>query len=131
MIYLESDYHLIDAELDRLSRMPDLRTKGKLDAVLHTGFAKTQAAVHVLTGALKATGEEDSELHRATDVWEGTISYGSPGDGGPVDYAIYEKERDVGGAGGASDAKGNHDFIAPLKSLDPLYRAAIKEALRP
>jgi hypothetical protein len=135
VIFLASDYSDLDRELDRLSDMPDVKTAEKLDAVLHTGFEMTQAAVHVQTGALKASGTEDSEVHDASDVWEGTIEYGSPDDGdgnkGPVDYAIYEKERGVGGAGGPSNAKGDHDFIRPLKALDPLYRAAILEALRP
>lgn len=131
MIYLHSDYSELDAELDRLSDMPDAKTKAKLDAVLHTGFELTQAAVHVRTGALKASGEEDSEVHDVTDTWEGTITYGDPGDAGPVDYAIYEKERGLGGAGGVSNAKGDHDFMDPLKTLDPLYRAAILEALKP
>jgi hypothetical protein len=126
-----SDYSEIDRHLSQLEDLP--RGKGKLllDAVLETGFAMTQADVHVQTGALKATGEHDTEVHDATDTWEGTIEYGSPGDNGPVDYAIYEKERDLGGAGGESDAKGSHDFFGRLPTLDPLYRAAIKEAMRP
>lgn len=128
MIHISGDYSELDREFDRLDNMPNRRTKANLDAVLHVGFAMTQAAVHVDTGALKASGTEESEITQATDTWEGTIEYG--GDGGAVDYAIYEKERGVGGAGGESDAKGDHDFIAPLEALDPLYRKAILESLK-
>lgn len=131
VIRLESDYSEFDREFDRLESMPGPKARMLLDAVLHKGFILTQAAVHVETGALKASGEEDSEVNKATHTWEGDITYGDPGDDGPVDYAIYEKERGVGGAGGASDAKGDHDFMRPLDSLDLDYRMAMKEALRP
>lgn len=131
VIHLSSDWSEIDREMDRLENLPGLKGKMLLDAVLHKGFLLTQAAVHVETGALKASGEESSEVHKATQTWEGDITYGDPGDSGPVDYAIYEKERGVGGAGGASDAKGDHDFIRPLTALDIDFRMALKEALRP
>lgn len=130
MIRITSDYSEIDAELDRLTMLPNGRAKHLLDWVLDTGFRLTQAAVHVQTGALKASGEKESSVNRIFHVWEGQITYGSPG-GAPVDYAIYEQARGVGGAGGPSDASGNHDFMAPLHSLDPEFRAAMKAALRP
>lgn len=130
MIHLSSDYSEIDAELDRLTRMPTAKAKHLLDWVLSTGFKLTQAAVHVETGALKASGTKESSVNRIFQVWEGEITYGSPG-GSPVDYAIYEKARGIGGAGGPSDAYGDHNFMAPLHSLDPEFRAALKAALRP
>lgn len=130
-IHLSGDYDEIDREFDRLERMPTTKARMLLDAVLHKGFLLTQAAVHVETGALKASGEESSQVDRSREIWEGDITYGDPGDSGPVDYAIYEKERGVGGAGGPSDAKGDHDFLAPLEKLDLDYRMAMKEALRP
>lgn len=130
-IRINSDWSEIDRELDRVANLPGRRTKRVLDSVLDKGFALTQAAVHVETGALKASGQHSSDLNRMTHTWEGEIVYGSSGFSGPVDYAIYEKARDVGGAGGPSDAKGDHDFIQPLAALDIDYRIAIKEALTP
>lgn len=130
-VFIKGDYREIDAEFDRLENMPGPATVAKLDAVLHQGFVATQVAVHEITGALKASGEENSEVHKTREQWEGDITYGSPGDAGPVDYAIYEKERDVGGAGGASNAKGDHNFMRPTEALDPLFRAAMLEALHP
>lgn len=128
VIIIKSDWDEIDHELDRLSSQPTAKAHRLLDGVLHKGFALSQAAVHEETGALKASGRESSDVDKATHTWEGQIDYGNDT---TVDYAIYEKERGVGGAGGPSDAKGDHDFIRPLEALDPLYRAAIKEALRP
>ena len=131
MIHISSDYSEIDDELDRLTMLPSGRAKHLLDWVLSTGFKLTQAAVHVETGALKASGKKESSVNRIAHVWEGQITYGSSGSNGPVDYAIYEKARGVGGAGGPSDAYGDHNFMAPLHSLDPEFRAALKAALRP
>ena len=123
MIRIDSDYDELDRELDRLERLPDHRTKTLLDAVLQKGFRQTQAAVHVLTGALKASGRAESEIHRTPGVWEGEITYGSR-DVGPVDYAIYEVNKEA-------DEHGDHDFMRPLGTLDPDFRAAILEVLRP
>lgn len=128
MIHISSDYSEIDDELDRLTMLPNGRANHLLDWVLSTGFKLTQAAVHVETGALKASGKKESSVNRIAHVWEGQITYGSSGSNGPVDYAIYEKAR---GAGGPSDAHGDHNFMAPLHSLDPEFRAALKAALRP
>lgn len=124
MIHITSDFSEIDRELDRLTRLPSAHTKELLDDVLHAGFKATQAEVHVITGALKASGKEESSVNKVAEVWEGEITYGTPGDGGPVDYAIYEKAR----GGGSS---GDHDFMRPLKALDPAFRAAMKKAMRP
>lgn len=131
MIVIVSDYSELDRELDRLGRMPTFGARMELDGVLHKGFVMAKAAVHVQTGALKASGREDSEVHQSQHAWEGDITFGSPGENGPVDYAIYEKARGLGGAEGPSDAKGDHNFIAPLAALDPLWREAIKRALKP
>jgi hypothetical protein len=130
-VIIRGDYGDLDRELDRLAGQPTRRTRRRLDAVLHQGFEMTQAAVHTETGALKESGQVESDVDRVANTWEGDITYGSPGENGPVDYAIYEKERDVGGAGGPSDAKGDHDFFAPLETLDAEYRIALMEALRP
>jgi hypothetical protein len=131
MIHLSSDYTALDREIDRLGRMPDFKTVAELDAVLHQGFVKTQAAVHVETESLKASGKESSEVDKLDHAWEGEIEYGGPslGPNNPVNYAIYEKARGAGGAGGPSDLKGDHDFMAPLPSLHPSYITAIKKGL--
>lgn len=132
MIQVKGDYSALERELDRLGRMPDFKTRLALDVVLQLGFKQTQGVVHVETGSLKDSGKVDSSVSKFDKSWEGEISYGGPSTGpnNPVDYAIYEKARGIGGAGGPSDLKGDHDFIAPLKSLHPQYIAAIKAGLR-
>ena len=132
MIHIESDWDSIDREIDRIASMPGPKTKALLDTVLDTGFALTQAAVHVQTGSLKSSGDKKSDIDKFDKKWEGEIQYGGPslGPNNPVDYAIYEKRRGVGGAGGASDAKGDHDFMAGLPALHPAWIAAVKGALK-
>lgn len=132
MIHIESDYSEIDRELDRLERMPDGKTRLLLDTVLQLGYKETQAAVHIETGSLRDSGKVDSEVNKIDQQWTGEISYGGPSSGpnNPVDYAIYEKARGVGGAGGPSDMKGDHDFMSPLKLMDPMWIAAIKAGMR-
>jgi hypothetical protein len=121
-IRILADYRAMDAELDRISRMPDPRMVRLLDTALNVGFDVTQADVHILTGSLKASGKHDHETNQALHQWEGTIEYGgvSTGVNNPVDYAIYEKRR-----GGA------HDFTAGLALIDPLFRAAMRTGLAP
>lgn len=127
-ITIKSDWRSIEKELKRLEKAP-LRARAFLDAALDTGFAATQSAVHVITGSLKSSGKKTSDMHG--DTWRGQISYGgvSIGVNNPVTYAIYEKARGAGGAGGESNAKGDHDFMAPLASLDSLYVKAILKVL--
>lgn len=128
MIRITGSYGALDRELARLEGLPDFKTKRALDAVLRGGFAATQAAVHVETGALKASGTSSSEVDQLDAEWRGEIIYGDKP--GPVDYAIYESRRGVGGAGGASDVKGDHDFMRPLESLDAAYIEAIVKGLQ-
>lgn len=132
MIILHGDYRELEHELDRLDSQPSRKMGRLLDDVLDQGFMLTQAAVHVETGALKASGEKESNRSKVPAKWEGDITYGDPGGGdATVDYAIYEKERGIGGAGGLSNAKGDHDFFAPLPALHPEWVAAILTGLRP
>lgn len=92
----------------------------KLEGVLQAAFGETQAATHVITGSLKASGKTESDMHE--DEWVGTIEYGgelwavpSPGPArDPVDYAIYEMARG-----------GDHDFFGPLVA----YEGKIEEIL--
>ena len=132
MIHIESDWTFIDKEIDRIMGMPGPKAKAFLDAVLDIGFAETQAAVHVETGSLKSSGQKKSDVDKFDKEWEGEIKYGgrSFGPNNPVDYAIYEKRRGTGGAGGASDLKGDHDFFSTLPSLHPAWIAAVKAGLK-
>jgi hypothetical protein len=57
-------------------------------------YGRTQEAVHILTGDLKASGEYEIEPNGTTV--EGVVSYGNE----DVDYAIYELRRG-----------GDHDFL--------------------
>lgn len=118
MITLQSDYSDLDAELDRLERLPDFKLKRQLDNVLDHGFKKTQAEVHIITGSLKSSGKKTSDIQG--DEWVGEIRYGGPSKGinNPVDYAIYEKARDA-----------EHDFFAGLPLLHLEYVAVIKKGL--
>jgi hypothetical protein len=57
------------AELTRLGHPPYFR----LESVLATTFTITEARVHVISGALLASGHTSSSL--ADDLWTGTLSY--------------------------------------------------------
>lgn len=101
---------------------PPHKPVGKLEGVLAAAFAETQAATHILTGSLKASGKTDSDFDG--DVWEGSITYGGvlwrapfPGPANdPVDYAIYEMARG-----------GDHDFFAPLAAFDGAVELILQE----
>jgi hypothetical protein len=60
-------------ELARLARGPDMRTIAAMEAALLTGYAITEGRVHVITGALKASGHPWSDFDR--DVWTGEMDY--------------------------------------------------------
>lgn len=125
MIEVKSDWDAVDRELARLERMPTTEMTHSLNAVLDFGFGLTQAAVHVETGALKASGKKETNKQGLTHEWHGSITYG---DSTAVDYAIYEKRRGVHWAG-ASAGKGDHDFMRPLEALHPMFVAAILKGL--
>ena len=111
MIVLTSNYSEIDAEIARVQSMPTLKMKTLLDGALHLGFVETQAAVHVDSGDLKASGNEKSKSRKTTQDWEGEIEYGGKTSG--VDYAYYEQRRGVHWEG-PSSVKGDHDFMEPV-----------------
>lgn len=125
-IRLRSNWNRIDRELDRLERMPDPAMIERLDRVLESGFAATQAAVHIQTGSLKSSGDKSSVFHQATKEWVGEISYGGPslGPNNPVDYAIYEMRRDP-------DERGDHDFMQPLAPYHLAFLHAMLKGLEP
>jgi len=124
MIEVTTDWSDVERELDRLMMMPTMKAKAALHAVLDFGFAQTQAAVHVESGALKASGK--ISVSGGGETWEGEIQYGGAG---PVDYAIYEKRRGTHWVG-KSAARGDHDFMRPLADLHPLWVEAMLEGLR-
>lgn len=103
-----------DSEWEReLDRLADLdRPVRECEQLLARQHAATQAAVHVITGSLKASGRSPKSSF-AAGRWEGVISYGGPAPGmvnNPVRYAAYEMAR-----GGA------HDFRAPAVAYDAEY----------
>ena len=55
-----------------------------LESTWGAAFLDTQNRAHVLTGALKASGQKSSEYD--SGQWEGRISYGGPG----AEQAVYE-----------------------------------------
>lgn len=132
-IILRSRWRDIDKHLDHLANLPDPALIARLDAILGAGFQATQDTVHVVTGSLKSSGRKSTEFQRATREWKGEISYGgvSLGPNNPVNYAIYEAARGVGGAGGESDARGNHNFMSPLSTLHLAYIDAMLKAMHP
>lgn len=93
---------------------------GELEALVQAAFVETQAATHVITGSLKASGKTDTDFDG--DVWSGQITYGgelwkTPAPGppnNPVVYAIYEMARG-----------GEHDFFGPLVA----YEGRVEEIL--
>lgn len=118
-IRIDIDISDVDDELARLQRVT-ARDLLPLEAVLAAQQAATQAAVHIITGSLKASGRAQSQADRHS--WTGTITYGGPSPGSvndPVDYAIYELRR-----------RGGHDFIAPAVAMDGDYAEAILTYLR-
>lgn len=60
-------------ELDRLARGPGARTIADMEAALLKGYAITEGRVHIITGALLASGHPSSNLDQYT--WTGEIDY--------------------------------------------------------
>jgi hypothetical protein len=92
---------------------PPHRVVKDLELMLASAFEVTQAATHVITGSLKASGKTESDFDG--DEWTGAITYGgalwstpAPGPAkDPVVYAIYEMARG-----------GDHDFFGPLVAYE-------------
>jgi len=133
-------------ELDRLDHM-DLRFQLAMDAVLTQQFEATQAAVHVISGSLKASGTHNSRIRRG--VWEGEIIYGgrlkrAPTPAGhaqgsdarprnPVKYAQIEQARSGGrqaAHGSRSGHADSHDFMLAAEGFEAEYEQAIMAYLR-
>lgn len=119
--YLYADWSDIDAEFDRLEKMPTPAMVARLDAALEELFAFSQMVVHVDTASLKSSGRKSSTVDQSRNTWEGEIEYGGPSTGvnNPVDYAWYEQRRD--------DA---HDFMKPVTMLaDDTFSTAMLKGL--
>lgn len=69
VVRFEVDLDGAGEELERLQHPPTT----ELEGVLLSTFAITEARVHVITGALLASGHPTSDF--AGDVWEGTLNY--------------------------------------------------------
>lgn len=116
MIVIRSDYRALEKEFDRLESLPDAKMNASLDTVLTQGFETARSRVHVLTGALKASGKKTSSSNKSLSRWQGMFSFGAPNQG--VDYAIYEKERD-----------GSHNFFSQVHLLNQRFIRAILRGL--
>lgn len=102
------------AELDRIARGPDARTIARFEGELLTGFTITEGRVHVITGALKASGHPSS--HHDETSWEGTMSFAAnPG--------IFELAR--GDASTRYHLLGQHYFFDPG---GPMFERGVRQA---
>jgi hypothetical protein len=102
-------------ELDRLARGPAGETTTAMESALMTGYALSEARVHVITGRLKASGHPSSEFDGAT--WDGQISFARyPG--------IFELAR--GDAPTANHPEGGHYFLDPG---GPSFERGVRQAV--
>jgi hypothetical protein len=60
-------------ELDRLAAGPGMKTIAEFEAALLEGYAITEGRVHVITGALKASGHPQSTYDKFS--WSGEMDY--------------------------------------------------------
>lgn len=97
-------------------QQPPVALISALEKELSSAYLDTQAAAHVLTGSLKASGRTSSDYHG--NMWEGSITYGGPSTGvnNPVTYAIYEMARG-----------GEHDFLQPARAHEPRMEAILSD----
>lgn len=117
---IEIHSRMVEKELERLEDGPGIRDLLRFEAILATQFSATQAGVHIDTTSLKNSGRQKSTMNRATDVWEGTISYGGPSRPIPVvKYAPYEQARG-----------GSHDFLQPAMKITKQYERAILDFIK-
>lgn len=109
--------------LKDVSDDPSWKTTGKLETVLASAYATTQARVHIITGRLKASGRTASDF--TGKVWSGEVRYGGP-KSTPAYYGIYEMHRK-----GVKPGLGPHDFYDGLEVYDPQFVAAIDSHFDP
>lgn len=114
----------LNSMVDALKKVgtPSFKVTASLEGELKVGFALTQAAVHVISGRLKASGH--TETHFDGTNWTGSIIYGGP-DGTPAYYGIYEMNR-----GGTRPDGTPHDFFAVLEPTLDRYREHLDNHMR-
>ncbi len=74
----------LDAALDHIRSLqhPSPATIARLNEIGDAMFETTQRAVHRDSGALKATGNLDTDFDHATSAWSAEIGYGNTRDTG-------------------------------------------------
>lgn len=119
MLHIDVDISEADHVFARFEHADEEALLG-LEVALATSFARTQEAVHVITGSLKNSGDVDSRT--AGHTWIGSITYGGPSPGfphDPVRYAAIERGRG-----------GGHDFMRPARRLGHRVRQAVLDSIR-
>ena len=106
-------------ELDRLARGPDARTIAAMEAALLLGYSMTEAKVHVITGALKASGHPQSSFDKFT--WTGEIDFARiPG--------IYELARGDSPTRHHPSPGGHYFFGPPGTGGGPVFERGVRQA---
>lgn len=105
------DTRFLEEGIKRLRTVED-RLKPAMDAAMAVVFEDMREAVHIDTGALKASGVWSSETDSDGD-WSGEISFGGP----TADYAVFELNRR---GHGIDDVFARHEAT---------FEAAIRSAL--
>lgn len=72
-VYVIVDLDGAGDELDRLARGPGIATVGRWEGALLAAYSVTEGRVHVITGALKASGHPSSD--HGPGSWTGELSY--------------------------------------------------------
>jgi hypothetical protein len=135
------DYASLERELDRLSSLPGHDGVAHLDKQLSVVFAETEALVHVITGALRASGKTESK--HEDEQWSGQMTFGGPAPGffprarkgtrrrvekhpaedarsrQEVVYAWYEMRRG-----------GEHDYFREHGHYDTQFESAVIDVLK-
>lgn len=109
----EWDTRCADLELRRLREGFTGYDHLNFGRILFENFARTQAAVHIITDSLRQSGRADV-TRSGRRRWEGEIIYGgfSSGPKTPVDYAVAELY------GTSPKYGGDHDYMAPTRFID-------------
>lgn len=102
-------------ELDRLAAGPAGETVLAMEGALAAAYVATETRVHVITGALRASGHPSSTFDG--ELWEGEIDFARyPG--------IYELAR--GNSPTQNHPEGGHYFFDPG---GPAFEAAVRQAV--
>lgn len=105
--------------LERLANRVGKHQRSEWESATEMFYGSTQAAVHVLSGAMKASGRYDTEAGRRTV--EGWVTYGGTK---ACDYAVYEVAR-----GGSHDAL-TRGYTANIRTFEQAIVDGIHGELR-